>query len=188
MSWSFVTGTGEKADGGGSSDELYRFVIRSGEIIRWLGTSTDIDTQKQVERDLRRANQDLEQFAYSASHDLKEPLRNLVIYSELLRKGYRGQLGSEGEEFLSQVSEGAKRISAMLADLLAYTQAATLTTDVQPVNCTEIFQAVVRDLERDIKQSGATRYGWRLADCRCQCRSRPAIVPESHQQCSEVPE
>jgi light-regulated signal transduction histidine kinase (bacteriophytochrome) len=128
----------------------------SGEIVRWFGTSTDIDIQKRVEDDLRRANQDLEQFAYSASHDLKEPLRNLVIYSEMLRKRYGRQFDPEGQEYLGHLSEGAKRISAMLADLLAYTQAATLTTEVQPVNCSAIFEDVLRDLERDIKQSGAT--------------------------------
>lgn len=128
----------------------------SGEIVRWFGTSTDIDIQKRVEDDLRRANHDLEQFAYSASHDLKEPLRNLVIYSEMLERRYGQQFDSEGQEFLDHLSEGGKRMSAMLADLLAYTQAATLTTEVLPVNCSDIFEQVVQDLERDIRESGAT--------------------------------
>lgn len=128
---------------------------RSGEIVKWFGTSTDIDTQKRVEDELRRANQDLEQFAYSASHDLKEPLRNLVIYSEMLRSRYSSQFDAEGQNFLQHLSEGARGVSALLADLLAYTQAATLTTEVQPVDCEEIFQAVVRELEFDIKETGA---------------------------------
>lgn len=128
---------------------------RSGEIVKWFGTSTDIDTQKRVEDELRRANQDLEQFAYSASHDLKEPLRNIVIYSEMLRMRYGQQFDTEGEEFLEQLSDGAKGISALVADLLAYIEAATLTTEVQPVNCAEIFHAVVRDLEPDINRSRA---------------------------------
>jgi PAS domain S-box-containing protein len=126
---------------------------RSGEIVKWFGTSTDIDVQKRVEDELRRANQDLEQFAYSASHDLKEPLRNLVIYSEMLRKRYGNQFDTEGEEFLQHVSEGARRISGLVADLLAYTEAATLSTEVEPVNCAEILQEVVRDLEPEITQS-----------------------------------
>ena len=126
-----------------------------GEIVRWFGTSTDIDIQKRVEADLRQANEDLEQFAYSASHDLKEPLRNLVIYSELLSKRYGQQFEGEGKELLRHLSQGAKRISALLADLLAYTQAATLTTEVQAANCTEIFHMVIRDLAGEINQSGA---------------------------------
>jgi len=128
---------------------------RSGEVVKWFGTSTDIDTQKRVEDELRRANQDLEQFAYSASHDLKEPLRNIVIYSDMLRKRYGQQFDHQGQEFVQHVSEGAKRISALLADLLAYTEAATLTTEVQPVNCAEIFQAVVHDLDAQIRENSA---------------------------------
>jgi light-regulated signal transduction histidine kinase (bacteriophytochrome) len=53
------------------------------------------------------------------------------------------------------MSDGAKRISALLADLLAYTQAATLTTEVQSANCTAIFEQVIRDLAREMKQNGA---------------------------------
>jgi PAS domain S-box-containing protein len=128
---------------------------RSGEIVRWFGTSTDIDVQKRVEDELRRANQDLEQFAYSASHDLKEPLRNLVIYSEMLRKRYGQQFDREGEQFLQHLADGARRISALVADLLAYTEAATLTTEVQPVDCASIFEDVVRDLQPEINASSA---------------------------------
>ncbi len=54
-----------------------------GKIAKWFGSCIDIDDQKRVEDDLRRANQDLEQFAFSASHDLQEPLRTIKIYSEL---------------------------------------------------------------------------------------------------------
>jgi light-regulated signal transduction histidine kinase (bacteriophytochrome) len=123
--------------------------------VRWFGTSTDIDVQKRVEDELRRANQDLEQFAYSASHDLKEPLRNLVIYSEMLRKRYGQQFDREGEQFLQHLADGARRISALVADLLAYTEAATLTTEVQPVDCASIFEDVVRDLQPEINASSA---------------------------------
>ena len=54
--------------------------------VKWFGTCTDIDEQKRVEEELRSANQDLEQFAYSASHDLQEPLRTIKIYGELLTR------------------------------------------------------------------------------------------------------
>src|SRR5205085_5916425 len=55
-------------------------------IVRWFGTCTDIDDQKRNEQALRQANSDLEQFAYSASHDLQEPLRNITAFTQLLKK------------------------------------------------------------------------------------------------------
>src|SRR5262249_5936402 len=55
-----------------------------GKVTMWIGSDTEIHDQKQIEEDLRRANLDLEQFAYSASHDLQEPLRGVKIFSELL--------------------------------------------------------------------------------------------------------
>src|SRR5579884_633906 len=64
----------------------------AGNIVRWFGATSDIDDQKRVQDELRRANQDLEQFAYSASHDLQEPLRGVKIYSELLTRRYGNQL------------------------------------------------------------------------------------------------
>jgi signal transduction histidine kinase len=71
---------------------------------------------------LLRANSDLEQFAHSVSHDLKEPLRNIRIFSELLLKEYGSTLDQRGAGFLDIVNAGAQRMDCLLADLLAYTQ------------------------------------------------------------------
>src|SRR5581483_6827410 len=74
---------------------------------------------------LKRANSDLEQFAYSASHDLQEPLRMVATYSELLKKRFSGQLGEQGEEYLGYTVEGAMRMETLLRDLRVYTQLST---------------------------------------------------------------
>ncbi|MEO5950895.1 MAG: ATP-binding protein, partial [Chloroflexia bacterium] len=83
---------------------------------------------------LSRANADLEQFAYSASHDLQEPLRMVSAFSELLRRQYGSQLTGEGIEYIGYLVEGATRMEQLLGDLRAYTQASTfaqgLTEDV----------------------------------------------------------
>ena len=65
----------------------------SGNISMWIGSSTDIHEQKEKEEELRRANEDLQQFAYSASHDLQEPIRNVAVYSEIVAKRYHRPVG-----------------------------------------------------------------------------------------------
>ncbi len=82
-------------------------------------------TQSELRRaneELKRANSDLEQFAYSASHDLREPLRNVAIYSQMITRRYASQLDEHGLEFLSFVIDGARRMDALVNDLLAFTR------------------------------------------------------------------
>src|SRR5271166_1567252 len=94
-----------------------------GEITLWVGSSTEIHEQKETEEELRRANEDLQQFAYSASHDLQEPIRNVAIYSELVAEHYKERLDADGQMFLGFIKEGGRRLAALVDDLLAYTRA-----------------------------------------------------------------
>lgn len=128
----------------------------SGAITKWFGTSTDIDDQKRVEDELRRANQDLEQFAYSASHDLQEPLRSIKIYGELLTLRYAHKLDGQALEFLEYLHTGATRMELLVRDLLAYTQVGRLDPPAQDVDANEALQATVDALGGAIVQSGAT--------------------------------
>jgi PAS domain S-box-containing protein len=100
-----------------------------GHIIRWHGTSTDIDKHKRLEDALRRANEDLEQFAYSVSHDLREPLRTISIFSELLERRYLQSLPAQAQEYLGHLTTAAKRMEALVQALRTYTTAA----DLRPV-------------------------------------------------------
>lgn len=128
----------------------------SGRIVRWFGTNTDINEQLETERELRRANQDLEQFAFSASHDLQEPLRNVALYSELLQKRYGPKLDAQADQFLGYVMEGAHRMSSLVSDLLAYVQAAVLDHEpLAPVNAETVFEQVVASLASAIRKSHA---------------------------------
>jgi PAS domain S-box-containing protein len=96
--------------------------IRDGtdRIVKWFGTCTDIDDHKRVEEDLLRANQDLEQFAFSASHDLQEPLRTVKIYSELLTQRYGDGFDDDARQCMQYLQSGASRMETLLRYLLAW--------------------------------------------------------------------
>jgi len=127
----------------------------TGAIIKWFGTWTDIDDQKRVEDELRRANQDLEQFAYSASHDLQEPLRSIKIYGELLYNRYGGKLDGQAFEFLDYLRSGASRMESLVRDLLAYTQVSRLEA-IEAADAGEALAATLANLDGAIYESGAT--------------------------------
>jgi signal transduction histidine kinase len=105
---------------------------------------------------LVRANADLEQFAHSASHDLKEPLRNIRIFSELLLRDYGSTLDARGAEFLHQVGSSALRMDNLLADLLAYTQASSIPDELPaPVQAREALDAALANLAAAIQETQA---------------------------------
>jgi PAS domain S-box-containing protein len=109
---------------------------KDGSIVKWIGTCTDIDEQKRTEEDLRRANLALEQFAFAASHDLQEPLRNIAIYTELFTKTYGASVNEQGNMFLGIILQGAQRMSRLISDLLAYTRVAG--PDGEPVTIVDV--------------------------------------------------
>ena len=105
---------------------------------------------------LARTNADLEQFAYAASHDLQEPLRMITTYSQLLLRGYRGQLEGEAGLCVQNIADGTQRMRDLLADLLAYTQ---LTTDGQMssevVDLNMVYEKALDNLKAAIEENGA---------------------------------
>jgi signal transduction histidine kinase len=106
---------------------------------------------------LRRANEDLEQFAYAASHDLQEPLRMIAIYSQLLQRRHYDNLGQDGRELLDMLIDGAHRINQLVADLLSYTRVEDLDNDrPASINCEEVLRDVEQALTDRIASVDAT--------------------------------
>ncbi len=125
--------------------------------LKWIGTCTDIDKQKRSEEDLRRVNSTLEQFAFAASHDLQEPLRNVALFTELLRQHYGDNLDEQGHMFMQTIVSGAQRMTQLVRDLLAYTH--VLGADENhagPVNMESVFARVLENLDRAVQESDAT--------------------------------
>jgi PAS domain S-box-containing protein len=122
---------------------------------RLSGVNFEITERKKMENELRRANQDLEQFAYSASHDLQEPLRSVKIFSELLFSRYRNALDKEALEFLGNVCDGASRMERLVRDLLTYSQVAMIDKDPEYADANAAMQAALANLAGLIAETDA---------------------------------
>ncbi|HVY94102.1 MAG TPA: PAS domain S-box protein [Bryobacteraceae bacterium] len=110
---------------------------------------------QRANRALERANADLQHFAYSASHDLQEPLRMVAIYSELLRRKFAGQLGETGDEYIGYTVLGARRMENLLRNLQTYTHVSTLAAPAEEVDAGAIFSRTLRNLAAAIEANGA---------------------------------
>lgn len=106
--------------------------------------------------ELQRLNEDLNQFAYSASHDLQEPLRMVAIYSQMLERKYKGQLSGDANEYIEQIVRGARHMDMLLKDLLAYAQTVNISLEnVQPVDGGMVLERALSNLSAALAESNA---------------------------------
>jgi len=144
--------------GGSRIITLSRWVAerdKNGDLIRILEWNNDITERVHVQEELRRANRDLEQFAFSASHDLQEPLRNIKIYSELLAREFGDNLHPEARRYMEYLRSGATRMEMLVRDLLAYTRAGQPDEPTEMTNASEALQAALSVLSDAITEAGA---------------------------------
>ena len=130
--------------------------------VLWDGLIMDISTRRRAEdalerqaRELARSNQDLEQFAYAASHDLQEPLRVVASYMQLLSRRYKGKLDADADEFIGFAVDGAKRMQHMIKALLQYSRVGTHGRQFELRSLRALYDIAIANLGAAIAESGA---------------------------------
>lgn len=125
--------------------------------------SSDVTEQVRAEEQnlryiekIERSNEDLAQFAYVASHDLREPLRTLISYSSLLERRHTTALDDEGREFLDYIRTAARRMNALIEDLLAFSRAGQEEAQDQPLDTGLLARAVIEDLSTLTEETGGS--------------------------------
>ena len=140
-----------------------RVIERTAQLVETNdGLEKEIRRSQKIERELQkyskslaRSNQELQDFAYVASHDLQEPLRKIQAFGDLLESEYKDKLG-EGEEYLNRMRSAASRMSTLIQDLLAFSRVSTKPQDVKQVDLNVIVKDVVSDLEASILEKKGT--------------------------------
>ena len=105
---------------------------------------------------LERSNAELEQFAYVASHDLQEPLRKVTSFCQMIERRYSGQLDERGEQYIAFAVDGAKRMQALINDLLAFSRVGRVERPRELVDLDELVEQATSVLSLAIEETGAT--------------------------------
>jgi PAS domain S-box-containing protein len=113
------------------------------------------DELSMLNEDLNRSNQELEQFAYVASHDLQEPLRMVASFTQLLEKRYKDNLDDDAKEFIHYAVDGASRMQRLINDLLDYSRVTTRGKPLVNVDLSNVLGMAIANLHTKTQESGA---------------------------------
>ncbi len=151
-----------------------------GKVLKWIGASTDIQHFKDISvvleqqvqertleleqlnrtlqdkaEELRRSNEDLQQFAHVASHDLKEPLRKIKTYGSRLVDEFGSTLPAKALSYLEKMESAATRMNSMIDGVLGYSMLGASEQVIEPVDLNELIENIKSDLEIVIEQKNA---------------------------------
>ena len=115
----------------------------------------EIAVRAETQAALQRSNTEFEQLAYVASHDMQEPLRKIASYLQLLAQRYQGHLDADADEFIGYAVDGAKRMQALINDLLAFSRVGTKAKPFAPTDCNLIMKTALADLQFTIEECAA---------------------------------
>jgi signal transduction histidine kinase len=131
---------------------------------------------REREEQLKRSNEELEHFAYLASHDLQEPLRTITSYVGLLESRVGDQLDDRARGWLGFVSDGAERMSHLIADLLEYSRTGRARGDVEHIDLNKAWDLAVANLQHAISDAGATVTRGDLPTVRARPREMTSVL------------
>ena len=118
------------------------------------------DELKETVKELERSNKELQSFAYITSHDLQEPLRTIASYAQLIKMRYKGQLDADADEFIDFMVSGATRMKSMVQGLLDYSRAGTHGEAFSEFNAANALNHALLNLRSSIKECNAeVNYG-----------------------------
>jgi len=148
-------------------------IDEDGNIVKWFGTATDINDAKEqatiLEQEvkkrtqelrklnisLQQSNEDLQQFAHVASHDLKEPVRKIKTFSGRLQDEFGGILPNKGQQFLDKIQQATQRMASMIEGVLHYSTLNSAGHTIEVINLDDVFTNIEADLEIAIQQKKA---------------------------------
>ena len=110
---------------------------------------------KLLNKELSRSNEDLQQFAFAASHDLQEPLRTVTSFVTLLERNAGSKLTEDEQEYLRFIADGSRRMRALIDDLLRYSQVGQKPAHVEVIDLNALLPTVLENLREGILESGA---------------------------------
>jgi PAS domain S-box-containing protein len=153
---------GRRKDGTEFPIEIMLSPLESPEGILVTAAIRDITERKKSEEhlvktvgELKRSNEELQQFAYVASHDLQEPLRMVASYTQLLAKRYKGRLDSDADEFIAYAVDGSNRMQGLIQDLLAYSRAGANGKALREISSENALKDALANLRTTIVESAA---------------------------------
>ncbi len=114
------------------------------------------DMLKIQAEELSRSNNELEHFAYMASHDLQEPLRKIAGFTELLKQRYKGRLDPKADKFIDYIVDGTNRMKKLINDMLEFSRVGTQGKSFKPVDFSQALQSALSNLQRSVDESNAT--------------------------------
>ena len=120
-------------------------------LARWIGAVLEEDF---IRRDLAKSNAELEQFAYVASHDLRQPLRQVSSYVSLLERRYADKLDGDAREFIAFAHDGAVRMDQLIVDLLEFSRIGRDRSPLCPVSLADVVGEAVANLQLGIEDAG----------------------------------